>query len=189
MLNKDMPIYKECLARVWASESFYQYLCGLESYKLYTDLKTLVTLINSEDLDWAPLRWQRLLIRLMRFNPVSVYVPGKNPIAADTLYRHRLQSTETNDLEKEVQAYVSAIEESVGVRRPTLIQIKEQKEMDNELQCELSYITNGWLDHIKSMAILAKAYLYEHGALSELNGVLRCGNQIVVPCSMHNDLV
>ena len=68
-------IEKECLAGVWASGGFYQYLCGLEKYKLLTDHKPLVTIINSKDLDTTPLRCQRLLIRLMKFNPVSEYVP------------------------------------------------------------------------------------------------------------------
>ncbi|KAJ8369430.1 hypothetical protein SKAU_G00094580 [Synaphobranchus kaupii] len=182
-------IEKECLAAVWASECFYQYLCGLESYTIQTDHKPLVPLINSKDLDTTPLRCQRLLIRLMKFNPVAVYVPGKNLVAADALSRHPLQSTELGDLEQEVRAHMDAIEESVGVRRPVLEQIKEQTERDSELQRVLNYTRNGWPDHIKSVAMSAKQYFPERGTLSELNGVLRRGYQIVIPYSMRDDMI
>ncbi|KAJ8352691.1 hypothetical protein SKAU_G00241670 [Synaphobranchus kaupii] len=182
-------IEKECLAAVWASERFYHYLCGLESYTIQTDHKPLVSLINSKDLDTTPLRCQRLLIRLMKFNPVAVYVPGKNLVAADALSRHPLQSTELGYLEQEVRVHVDAIEESVGVRRPVLEQIKEQTERDSGLQRVLNYTRNGWPDHIKSVAMSAKQYFPERGTLSELNGVLRRGNQIVIPYSMRDDMI
>lgn len=146
---------------MWASKRFYQYLCGLESYKLYTDHKPLVTLINSKDLDTRPLRCQRLLIRLMKFNPVAVYVSGKNLVAADALSRHPQQSTEPDDLEKEDQAYVGAIEESVGVGRPVLEQIREQTEGDSDQQCVFGYIKSGWPDHIKSIAMPANPFFHE----------------------------
>ena len=74
-------------------EKFDRYLCGLEQFKLVTDHKPLVPLINSHSLDNIPLRCQRLLMRLMRFSPVAEYAPGKTFIIADTLSRSPLPTT------------------------------------------------------------------------------------------------
>ena len=96
---------------MWACEKFSRYLCGLESFRLITDHRPLVSLFNQQDLDEVPLKCQRLLMRLMTFQPKAEYVPGNELVVADSLSRNLLYSpSETSDTEEDVRAYVDIAE-------------------------------------------------------------------------------
>lgn len=85
-------IEKERLASVWACERFEIY--GLPAFKLITDHKPFIPLMNSQDLDNTPVRCQRLLIQLMRFNLEAEYAPGKTLVVADMLSRSPWMASE-----------------------------------------------------------------------------------------------
>lgn len=169
--KKYAQIEKECPAGIWASEIFYLYLCGLESYGLLTDHKPLVTLINHRDLDRAPLKCQRLLIRLMKFNPITEYVPGKNLIVPNVLSRHPESKVDDIGLNEDVQAYVDAIEEQQR-HKPVLECIKVEMAKDHSLQLVRHYIRSGWPQHERKVTRPAMDYYRERGYLSEQNGLL-----------------
>ena len=63
---------------VCACERLDRFMCGLRQFKLLTDHKPLVPLINNKPLDITPLRCQRLFMRLMRYNVKAEYSPGKS---------------------------------------------------------------------------------------------------------------
>ena len=115
-------IEKELLASTWACEKFARYLVGLNSFTLH---KPLITIINSQDLDKAPIRCQRLLMRLMRFSISAKYVPGKELTVADALSRTPLESTDMPNTEQEI-VHVDAALETKPVSPQKLTQIKQE---------------------------------------------------------------
>ena len=91
-------IEKEALASVWACHKFSDYMLELR-FTVEIDHKPLVPLLSSTNLAKLPPRIVRLRIRMMRFTPTVLYVPGKNQVAADTLSRATSESTDDHDLE------------------------------------------------------------------------------------------
>ena len=79
-------IEKEALAATWACEKMSDYILGLD-FALETDHRPLVPLLSTKDLSKMPPRILRFRLRMMRFNPRVIYVPGKNQITADALSR------------------------------------------------------------------------------------------------------
>jgi transposase InsO family protein len=181
-------IEKECLAGVWTCERFSRYLSGLPSFQLITDHKPLVSLINKKDLDQAPLRCQRLLIRMMRFSPEAVYTPGKNLVIADALSRNPLvQDKPDSDLQEEVSAHVAAVEATRPASPSKLTQIRDATKADLQLQAAMQYTQDGWPKYYKDVVPDARELFADRSQLSESDGLLTHGQRIVIPRSMREE--
>jgi hypothetical protein len=79
-------IKKECLAILFACERFHQYLWGLRNIEVESDHKPLEDIFRKPICD-APMRLQRMLLSLQKYNVNLSYKKVKLMYIADILSR------------------------------------------------------------------------------------------------------
>ena len=87
-------IEKELLAIAWSCEKFHVFLYGRDEITVETDHKPLENIVK-KPLDQAPLRLQRMLLRLQKYAIRLVYKRGSEMYIADTLSRAYLPNSST----------------------------------------------------------------------------------------------
>ncbi|KAK2167308.1 hypothetical protein NP493_1280g00004 [Ridgeia piscesae] len=144
-------IEKEMLVGVWTCEKFRRYLVGLKEFKLLTDHRPLVPLMNTKRIDDAPLRCQRLFMRAMRFKPIVEYVPGKQLVLADALSRKPLIGRESRiddiELSDDITALVDAVQQNWPVTEDRFTEIRVETSTDPIMKSITDFIANGWPSH------------------------------------------
>ena len=176
-------IEKECLAGLWACEKFSRYLVGLTAFRLFTDHKQLVPLINTQDLDRAPLRCQRMLMRLRRYNLKAEHVPGKLLIVPDTLSRSPVSSGDTKEssMMEEIECYSVAVDSLRPLSDRLLWKIRAASERDPILQEAMNYTRFGWPSHVSSVRNELRDFFSSRTELSISQGLLLYRDRIVIP--------
>lgn len=189
--RKYAQIEKEMLAGVWACERFQRYLVGLDEFQLETDHKPLVPLINSRDLQDTPLRCQRLLIRLMRFNARAEYTPGHKLKVADALSRspqeHEEAEKEERRLSNDIEAHLNCVRMSWQASDRKLEEYAEESRKDPLIQTALRYTREGWPKYQSDVEIGLRELYSVRSELSEYNGLLIKGSRIIVPQALRED--
>lgn len=133
---------------MWACEKFDKCLCGLDQFRLETDHRPLVPLVNNRSLDNVPLRCQRLLMSLMRYKPEAVYLPGKTLVVADALSRSpRSYTSELTDTHSDVECYIATVVQGIPASPSQMDRIKAATANDNELQTVIKLIRNSWPEY------------------------------------------
>jgi len=181
-------IERECLASAWACEKFRKYLVGLPEFELWTDHKPLVPLIGRKTLDQAPIRCQRLLLRLMQFNPIVSHKPGKQLVIADALSRNPTKDSQVCQLSVEVNTHVDAVMSQLPVSDNRMSKIRQAVIHDNELGEIMNYVVNGW-PTVSAIVPHLKVYHEAKDMLSVVNGLLVYQNRIVIPRSQRQEIL
>ncbi|KAK3085333.1 hypothetical protein FSP39_001659 [Pinctada imbricata] len=186
--KKYAQIEKECLAGVWACEKFERYLSGIDSFQLITDHKPLVPLINTQDLNKAPLRCQRLLMRLRRFNLTAKHVPGKQLVVPDTLSRSPISDFESSTIE-DVSAYVDCVIHNKPLSDTKLKEIKACTSTDPVLPDIMRYTLSGWQNKESSLFPEVKPYFSSRYEISISDGILLYRDRLIIPEAMREDVL
>lgn len=188
--KKWAQIEKEALASVWACEKFSKYLVGLPKFDLWTDHKPLVPLMTTTDLDQAPIRCQRLLLRLMRFNPEVTHIRGKDLVIADALSRNPKTGEDKAEIDvNEVEFSVDTLKAQWPASEKRLQQIEEETLVDPELQRVKQYIQHGWPISSRDVSPSLKPYLQTQSQLSLVDNLVTFGSRIVIPRSLRKEML
>ena len=107
--------------------------------------------MNTKRIDDAPLRSQRLLVRVMRFNPIVEYVPGKQLVIADAISRKLLVGRESRiddiELSDDITALVDAVQQNWPVKEDRLTEIRVESSTNPIMKSITDFIANGWPSH------------------------------------------
>ena len=174
---------------MWACERFDRFLCGLGQFKLLTDHKPLVPLINNKDLDNTPLRCQRLLMRLMRYNAKAEYSPGKTLVVSDALSRSPINDPSVSSTEEDVNLHVHLIESNLPVSPGKRSELHTSTRDDATLQSAIGYTLRGWPRYEQDVPDDMKELFNVRSQLSVSDGLLMYADRIVVPSSLRSDML
>ncbi len=177
-------IEKECLALTWACERFSDYVIG-KKFVLQTDHKPLTSLLSPlRALDDVPPRIQRMRIRLMRFDFVIEYLPGRLLYPADTLSRLPLPSQplliSPSDI---IEHYVTVVVESSNIRDRVLDSVKAATAADHALPLVMQYCQSTWPD-ISTLSPDVQQYAHSQDHLTVCNELLMYDARVVIPPSL-----
>ncbi|MCG8079184.1 MAG: DDE-type integrase/transposase/recombinase [Candidatus Thiodiazotropha taylori] len=188
--KKWAQIELECLSLVYACEKFSRYLIGLDSFRLITDHRPLVPLINKSDIDQTPVRCQRLLLRLRRFNAVAEFCKGSDMLVSDCLSRSPVKQCESiSMLENDINMYVESVSSNMPITDTRLKSIYEATQNDSELQFIISLTQNGWPESEKDLSNSMRNYFSARNEFSLVNGLLLYRNRIVIPVSQRKEIL
>ncbi|CAB4000247.1 retrotransposon-like family member retr-1 [Paramuricea clavata] len=118
-------------------------------------------IILKKSLHDAPLRLQRMLLRLQKYDFTYKHKPGKDLVVADTLSRAPLPITDS-ELEKEISCYVHMLKKTV---------------------------LSGWPDTKRETPVKIKEYWHCREEISEIDGILLKNEKIIIPSSFRPEML
>jgi predicted aspartyl protease len=169
-------IEKEMLSIVFATTKFHQYIFG-KSISVYNDHKPLEAIFKKPLLS-APMRLQRMLLKLQCYDISVNYQRGSDMQLADTLSRAYLPEQPGDG------------EEFEYVNMTNFIPISSTKYQEiqqltaNELNNLYHTILNGWPNHRREAPRAVQPYWDSRDQLSVSDGIIYKGMRVVIPPSL-----
>ena len=176
MEQRYAQIEKELLAIVYACERFHHYIYGRTAL-VESNHKPLESIFQ-KPLHQSPLRLQRMLLKLQRYDLKVTYKKGTQLYIADTLSRACLANTQETEIEDlTVHATISFSAEKSE-------QLKVATRADPTLEVLRKTILQGWPQHKRAVDPSVKHYWDFSETLSIYDDIIFKGEKIIIPASM-----
>ena len=174
-------IEKEMLAIVFGCVKFHQYIFG-KTITVQTDHKPLESIMK-KPLYLAPIRLQKMLMKLQRYDLKVEYTKGTELYVADTLSRAHLPET-SDDFDEELE--VSIV---LAVSDTKMSQIGRETGKDETLKILKSVILEGWPENRSQLHTKVQDFWSYRDELSVYDDIIYKGERIVIPSSMRSEML
>ena len=177
-------IEKETLAVLYASEKFNQFVYR-HRFLVKSDHKPL-QFIFKRNINKAPPRIQRLLLRLRKYDIDLIFSPGNSIPVPDALSQAYLPNTEEDD--KSLEYKIHLLVSNLPISEPKLREMQNATENDQVLQKLKKLILDGFPDSKSSMPAELIPYFQVCSELSIAEGLIFKGDKIVIPESLRKEM-
>ena len=171
-------IEKEALAVVYGCTKFHYYIYG-RPVLVESDHKPLQS-IFAKPLMKAPLRLQRLLLTLQKYDLKVTYKPGKLMFLADALSRSYLDETQ-EDLVPEVDVNVVSLNSHLPLSADRYSELQEHTANDTVLQALHKIVRSGWPESKTDLPDGLSVYWSFRDEITTVDGLLFKGSKLIVP--------
>lgn len=182
-------IEKELLAIVFGCSRFHQYIYS-KKVVVESDHKPLVS-IHKKPLIKAPLRLQRMLIKLQLYDLKITYKPGSQLLLADCLSRNSIKEIYKQDdvIQNEIEAQINLIEKILPISDAKFKIIQTETKKDIILKELLNIVKTGWSENKLSLSEEIQKYWNYRDEIVSVNDVLFKGNKMIVPTALRNEML
>jgi transposase InsO family protein len=183
--TKYAQIEKECLAICHAFQKWDHWLYGKADIVVHTDHQPLEAILN-KPLNRAPIRLQRMVMRLQRYSFQTKYKKGSTLLLADTLSRAYLDSptlAKTTGFDI-FRLELDELEPNERLSPETSQTLQRETVSDPQLSKLADAIKNGWPNSKEHLDDALKPFWSYRDELAVYNSIVYKGHQCIVPPSM-----
>ena len=190
----------ELLALAWACKKCSIYLSGMQRFEVMTDHRPLIPILNSKSLaEIENPRLQRLRERLTSFNLVAAWRQGKLHAIPDALSRAPVDDPAPDDEEAERDAnhQLASVISRLATggtddcpspfKDAALAELRAAAAADPELIALTERILAGFPEHRSQLEPHLRPYWAVRDRLAVDDGLLLCGQRLVIPHSLRRD--
>ena len=172
------------LGILFGAKRFHEYIYG-RRVTVESDAKPLSS-IAKKPLSSAPLRLQRILLQLQRYDLDIKHVSGRDIPLADTLSRKFLPDTYP-ELSEGLDLHVHTVFSTISVSDRKLDQVRQATGNDVQFQTLKRTILDGWPETRKMCPPSILEYWNHRDELSVADDIIIRAQKIVIPTSTRHD--